>query len=533
MLYVAPTANQGSWRLLAAAFISEYALIAIQFSALLIAFKVNRKIEWLWPSIWILLPVAISIALARAKFDDEAKPTITLLKLLGCLSATYSLIHYPLIPMADPTLQARYVVLVAAWAISLLAGVACFWLPSLALLPPAFLLWSTSEASVISGLPVTTVLDITPLIEVSMCIGLGLLIDQWTRLLRFPTKPDAPQFTELLFLIAIAVHLANYFWSFLAKIQLDGSPTLWLTQNNPTGIFLTALDDNHVFFSGFPLLVEWTYWIVEHTHKLSNPIILLIQAAAGVALFFPKRALIALLVAFDMMHVAVALIAGLNFWPWIILNLIIAYVVARTDMARPIALKLMATVLIVISPRFVSVAQLGWLDSGVNNKLSFEAVDRIGNRYIVPTNFFTFYSYSFGHMDYDLPDPSIGFEVGSPNGGVYTFDMLKAARDCNVKALARQPEMFPFKPGPFERFVRNYHQLALSISDEIGAFPYDLYPHHFYVPLWVGRDFRNLNKHDIVAYIYKQETVCLSFGDGQLHRNVVASSDYRIDVSDK
>ena len=146
-------------------------------------------------------------------------------------------------------------------------------------------------------------------------------------------------------------------------------------------------------------------------------------------------------------------------------------------------------------------------------------------------------NYTFVNADlarlYDLPAPSIGFEVGSPNGGVLTFDMLKAARDCDAKALARQPEMFPFKPEPFKRFVRNYHKLALSIYDEIGTFPYDLYPHHFYVPLSLSQEFRNLNKHDIVAYIYKQETVCLSFGDGQLHRNLIASSDYRIDVSDK
>jgi hypothetical protein len=235
MLYFVPTANQKSGRLLATDFIFEYGLIALQFSALLIAFKVNRKIEWLWPSIWILLPVSVSIALARAKFDDEAKPTITLLKLLGSLSAAYSLIHYPLIPMADPTLHARYAVLVVAWAISLLAGVICFWLPSFALLPSAFLLWSTSEAYVISGLPVTTVLDITPLIEVSMCIGLGLLINQWTRLLRFPTKPDAPQFTELLFLIAIAVHLANYFGHSWQKFNSTGRLRFGLPKIIPPG----------------------------------------------------------------------------------------------------------------------------------------------------------------------------------------------------------------------------------------------------------------------------------------------------------
>ena len=518
---------------MATGFISEYGLIALQFSALLIAFKINRKIEWLWPSIWILLPVTISIALARAKFGDEAKPTITLWKLIGSLSAAYSLIYYPLIPTADPTLHVRYAVLIAGWAISLLAGVLCFWWPSLALLPTAFLPWSLTEAHVVSALPITTDLDIKPLIEVSMCIGLGLLIDQWTRLFRFPTKSKAPQFTELLFLVAIAVHLANYFWSFLTKVRLDGSPTLWLTQNNPVAMFLTALDDDHVIFSAYPHLVEWTYWIVDNTYHLSNPIILLIQAAAGVALFFPKRALIALLVAFDMMHIAIAFIDGANFWPWFILNLIIAFIVARNEIARPMPFKLIATLFILISPRFVSVAQLGWLDTSVNNRLSFEAIDKIGSRYVVSTNFFTFYSYSFGHMDYGLPDPSIGFEVGSPNGGVFSLKMLKAARNCDIKALARQPEMSPFNPDPFASFVRSYHKMALSIDDQIGAFPYDLYPHHFYVPLSVGQGFRSLNKHDVVAYIYKQEAVCLSFKDGRLQRNVIASSDYRIDVSDK
>jgi hypothetical protein len=533
MISFAPPANHNSWRLLATSFISEYGFIALQFCTLLFAFKVSRKIEWLWPSLWILLPVSVSIVLARAKFDDEAKSTITLWKLIGFLSAAYSLIHYPLIPAADPSLHMRYAVLVATWAISLLAGVLCFWLPSLALLPPAFLLWSISEAHVISGLPITVDIDVIPLTEVSMCIGLGLLIDQWTRLLRRSSKSNAPQFTELLFLVAIAVHLANYFWSFLAKVQLDHSPMLWLTQNNPTAIFLTALDDDHIVFSGYPGVVEWTYWIVDRTHHLTNAFILVVQAAAALALFFPKRIFVALLIAFDLMHFAIIIIAGANFWPWIILNLIIAFVVTRDEMIRPIPIKLIATFFILISPRFVYVTQLGWLDSSVNNKLSFEAVDKTGNRHVVPTNFFTFYSYSLAHMDYGLPDPSIGFEVGSPNGGVATLDMLNAAIGCDVKALARRPEMLPFQPAPFTRFVRNYHELALSIYDAIGTFPYDFYPHHFYVPISIGQDFRSLNKHDVIAYIYKQESVCLSLRDGRLYRNLIASSDYRIDVSDK
>ncbi len=91
-----------------------------------------------------------------------------------------------------------------------------------------------NEAAAITGLPITIDIDVMPLTEVSMCIGLGLLIDQSIRRLQITTPSgNAPQFVGLLFYLAIAVHLANYFWSFIAKLQLDNSPLLWLTKNNP------------------------------------------------------------------------------------------------------------------------------------------------------------------------------------------------------------------------------------------------------------------------------------------------------------
>jgi hypothetical protein len=162
--------------------------------------------------------------------------------------------------------------------------------------------------------------------------------------------------------------------------------------------------------------------------------------------------------------------------------------------------------------------------------LSFEAIDQEGKHYYVPTNYFTYYSYPLGHMDYDLPDPSIGLGVGSPNGSVFTREALHAGMTCDTKHLERGFELFPFKPAPFSRFVRSYHRTAISIYRAIGAFPYDLYPHHFYVPLSLGEAFRNLDKKKVVAYLYKQETVCMSFKDGRPQRNLIASAEYRIDV---
>ncbi len=102
-----------------------------------------------------------------------------------------------------------------------------------------------------------------------------------------------------------------------------------------------------------------------------------------------------------------------------------------------------------------------------------------------------------------------------------------------MKALESRPGHSPFNPGPFTTFIRNYHRQTSVIYRNLGSFPYDLYPHHFYVPLAFGEAFRNLNKQDVTAYIYKQESVCLSFSDRRLRRNVVASSEYRIDIIDR
>jgi hypothetical protein len=112
MSTLTPTVNK-NWRLTPAGLISEYGKIALQFFALLIAFKINRKIEWLAPSLWILLPLTNSAVLVRARFAALAKPVVILWTWVGLLSAMYSLMHYPLVP-ALPEMHARYAMLLAA-----------------------------------------------------------------------------------------------------------------------------------------------------------------------------------------------------------------------------------------------------------------------------------------------------------------------------------------------------------------------------------------------------------------------------------
>jgi MFS family permease len=114
--------------------ISKHGPILIQFLGLLLAFKINRKIEWLWPTYWLLFPIAIAGLLLKVKLErfpakwipvrvkktrqnkrpelrsDSSIGTekalassalIEMWKLIGFLSASYSLLHYPLLPVTS------------------------------------------------------------------------------------------------------------------------------------------------------------------------------------------------------------------------------------------------------------------------------------------------------------------------------------------------------------------------------------------------------------------------------------------------
>jgi hypothetical protein len=518
----------------------RYRSVAVQLLLLLLALFINKKLDDFKPRRWILVPIFLAVLLARTRFGEAEKPLIRLWQLIGLIAAFYSLLHYPLMPPANGRGMQLYALVLFGWVMSVVAGGLCFRVPSLSVFPPGFLIWCNAMAVTVTGLPTTTTLDIQPLPEVSVCIGLGLMIERfhhWRRT-RNAGRPDmddacpSTAFANLVFMMAISILLANYFWSFCAKMSLNGPFAAWLTQNNPAYLFLVALDDGHIFFSGYPRLVEWAFDTFNRVHLYSDFWVLVCELTTIGAFFMPRWAFLTLLLMLNAMHASIIVIAGANFWPWILLNIAIAAVVFKQDLrVQPLTSRLIATAFIVIAPHFAHVAPLGWYDTGANNKLYFEAVDESGRRYAVPSNFFTFYSYSFGHMDYGTPDPETAFAVISPNGGAWDFQLFQAGRSCNVAALVRPGAKHWFDRDKLPAFIRNYHRLVLTIYSKAGIFPYDFYPHHFYVPVSQSTEFAALDKRRIVAYIYKRESVCLSFEKGALQRKVIATAEYRINLN--
>jgi len=120
----------------------------------------------------------------------------------------------------------------------------------------------------------------------------------------------------------------------------------------------------------------------------------------------------------------------------------------------------------------------------------------------------------------------------SPNGGAADYGTFQAGRNCKVAELVRPGTYKRFDADGLSAFVRNYHSLAMEFISTIGTFPYDFYPHHFYSPRSETADFLDLDKRRIVAYIYRIESVCLTFDSaGGLRRKLVNAAEFRIDLA--
>lgn len=525
-------------------------ILLAQICGLLVVLRLARTIDEINTYYGVILPLALAVAMTRARYAAADASSVRLLQLIGAIAGAYALIHYPLVPVVleGPKAVVAVCALTGLWVAAVASGVLCFRWPSLALVSATYLVWSKAAVYRVTGLWHGHIIDVLPLAEVSFCLVAGLAVIGLTariggragraKTVRDDAAAASALFAKVLIAAAISIHLGNYYSSFLAKVTLDGGPTSWLFDNDPAKLFLVGLDNNHVLYAGWPWMVDGMRAILSRAGPLSNAFILLAQGAALVGILMPRRWLLVLLLAFDVMHLSIIAVMGANFAPWILLNLAIAaVVVSRTYERPPVLVGIFSVLFLLTGNSFMTQARLGWYDTAANNKMYFEAVDRQGGRHYVPTNFFTFYSYPFAHMALGAPDAEHAFALDNPNGGTQVYRKVLASLTCDVPVLTERDESSQDTAkteidGPaIDAYVRGYHRLARAVGDRIGRFPYALYPHHFFVPLQHAAAFESVAPGDIVAYVYRRESVCLSVRDGAISRHVVSAAEHRIDLT--
>ncbi|MGU3403968.1 hypothetical protein [Methylobacterium brachiatum] len=526
-----------------------YLILLAQIAALLTIIKLSRVIDERNNYYIMVLPLVLAAAMLRRTYAASDRAAVRLLQLIGVISGAYALVHYPLFPMVEHGFKATITLwaIVGLWIASVASGILCLRWPSLGVVGAAYLVWSKLAVSRVTGLWHGHIIDVVPLAEVSFCLLAGLAVIAVTDRVR--ARPDLTEsargdvatasalFSKILIAAAISIHLGNYYSSFLAKVTLDAGPTSWLLANDPAKLFSVGLDNNHVFYASWSWLVEGMRTVLNHGGAVTNALILLAQGTALVGILMPRRWLLLLLLGFDAMHLSIVIVMGANFAPWILLNLAIgAVVVSRHYQRPPLLVGILSVLFILTDNSFMTQARLGWYDTAANNKMYFQAVDKDGGRHYVPTNFFTFYSYPFAHMAYGSPDAETAFALDNPNGGTQVYRKVLASLTCDVPVLtARDGAGQDLSKNEIDRpavdaYIRGYHGLVSRIADTLGSFPHALYPHHFFVPLQHGASFDGVALNDIVAYIYRRESVCLGMQDGVPVRRLVSEAEHRIEL---
>ncbi len=477
---------------------------------------------WLWSAVVGLL-AAIFLP---ARYADMPPVGRRALKGSAAFLAFYFLVEPFAIPYAamEPGHPAVLFHQNGRW-IGLALALAGFWRPS-PVFAAAMVLWMVRELQTgLTGFYFSS-LDMRNVAEVAGFWAIGFVfIAVGARLPRLRAAiglhPEAQfQAGLMVFAAGLGAHLANYFWSALAKLWLDGGAGSWLFDNRLYDGIPAALEKGTLPLAAFPAAVMALdlalRWLVIPINLASW----LVQLSAIVAPW-RRRWLIAAVVAFDIFHLLVWFSLGLLFWKWIALNLIILFAVAvlrDLDWNRTVQVTTLVFTLAGIA--LFRTATLAWYESPGFASPFFVAEMKDGSQQRIPNAFFLSSSYQVSQGRIWWPGEAGHFNH-SIWGSVLPHADLEAGRRCTPPDLTEPAEPLYGPPEAIGRFMQAQHRQMLARADDRGRVNYYLVPHH-HVPSPLMPDaFAATDLRQIARYAYVLDSVCLGLADGRLERRLL------------
>jgi hypothetical protein len=482
----------------------------------------------------LLAVFAACLATSGVGYVGVPHSLVTLARGLAITTGIYSVLLFPGFPALHDVFGLSREFILIAWAAAGFAAIVALWRPSWLVYCGFYIFWIKTTASYVTGLQYHTLLDVQPLYQVPVYLGIALTGLQLAKpsglghvLNLTPSFPLSARNPWMLVLIAaIALHAANYFYSGVAKTSLGGGVTDWALHNENGNLFLVALYNKQLLWGDWAPLDSI---VIELTRVLARPLAIMIVLGqlAAIAAFWNRRLLILLFAFYDLMHVGIFIIAGANFWTWFMLNLAIIAAMRQVD---PAVLSwktgAIGAVLIVASNAFASVAWLGWYDTRAVNSAYFEVVYPEG-RTRLPYTAFGFYSYPLAHMSFGLP-PGNYFPTLT-NGGTYSPSVFRKSAKCRFDSKHSEFEQRWNAEG-LTAFIRGYHDYVLQRVDSAGRWSDDLYPHHFWSSPSVVREFSSVDMRKVTAYNLVVDSVCLD-AKGNVSR-APYHNDFQINVGE-
>lgn len=235
-------------------------LFGIASIILLQAYFGFLRLNELYPSALPLGLVSVIVICAASSFVtyiDVPSGLATLMRGLAIACGFYNILQFPSIPViANDFNGLAQPLLVSAWAAAGTAAVLALWRPSWLLLCGVYPFWIKSVAGYITGFPYHTQLDILPLYQIPAYASIALVTLQLLYRSRINILERAAEALrgssidayKVILITAIVIQSANYFYSGVAKANLDGGFLGWALNNESQNIFFIALYNKQLLY---------------------------------------------------------------------------------------------------------------------------------------------------------------------------------------------------------------------------------------------------------------------------------------------
>lgn len=328
----------------------------------------------------------------------------------------------------------------------------------------------------------------------------------------------------LIWSAAVGAHLANYFWSAVAKLSAGWpEPWTWLFENPTQTSMLMALERGDAALWAFPGVLQLIWDAFVNYALLFNFVVLFTQLFSPLAAIH-RRVLLTFTVFFDLFHIAVYFTLGAMFQYWVLVNVLIfisAQHLGRKDFTTP--MRWVMAVTTVCAPLAFYVNHLGWLDGAKIASPHFYANTRDGRSVEVPGPYFGMFSYNIAQGRLYVPD---GHFPNYQAGNHHNLADWRDALACGPKRAGRQRNYTSLEA--VRTMVENTDRFARSHPWYKNVNAYYYYPHHMAPNPLRFAQFNGLSIDDIASYTYRVDSVCLDLRGGRLFRDVRDTWEYRI-----
>jgi len=196
---------------------------------------------------------------------------------------------------------------------------------------------------------------------------------------------------HLIFLMII-IHASNYFYPGVTKITISPNGYEWVMNHNLHNYFYNAHDRGWLLFLSEDQILRLANFFSNFNFigNLSSTIIQLLS----IIILYNKMFLILLLILFELLHISILLVTGINFYKWIILNLALIWLVKNLDfetekfLYKNRIIKIFSIILILLAPQYLKPVWLGWYMTDSVSRMHFQIETVSNNTYdLMPNDF--------------------------------------------------------------------------------------------------------------------------------------------------